>query len=123
MLRAEVDEIIRAAIDEIYLTRQKPKVTDLVGEVRRRCRVASLRPPSRSVIERRLHALPAAEVVARRQGRKAARNRYAPATGSLEALWPLSLVQIAHTWVVVIVVDAITRRPIRPPGWTLDIAV
>ena len=40
MLPAEVDEIIRVAIDETYLTRQKPKVNDLVGEVRRRSSVA-----------------------------------------------------------------------------------
>jgi putative transposase len=97
MLPAEVDELIQAATDETYLTRQKPKVTDLVREVRRRCRRAGLRPPSRGAIVRRLLARPAAEVIARRHGRKAARDRYAPATGSLEAAWPLSLVQIDHT--------------------------
>jgi putative transposase len=123
MLPAEVDEIIRVAIDETYLTRQKPKVNDLVGEVRRRCRGAGLRPPSRGVIERRLHALPVEEVVARRHGRKAARDRYAPATGSLEASWPLSLVQIDHTLVDVIVVDSIARRPIQRPWLTLAIDV
>jgi putative transposase len=104
MLPAAVDEIIQAATDETYLTRQKAKVTDLVREVRRRCRRAGLRPPSRGAIVRRLLALPAAEVIARRHGRKAARDRYAPATGSLEAAWPLSLVQIDHTLVDVIVV-------------------
>jgi putative transposase len=42
----EIDELIRVAIEEVYLTRQKPTVTHLVGEVRRRCRQAGLEPPS-----------------------------------------------------------------------------
>src|SRR6266571_9415891 len=37
MLRSDVNEIIEAATDETYLTRQKPKLSDLVREVRRRC--------------------------------------------------------------------------------------
>jgi putative transposase len=123
MLPAAIDEIIQAATDETYLTRQKPKVTDLVREVRRRCRTAGLRPPSRGAIVRRLLAWPAAEVIARRHGRKAARDRYAPATGSLEAAWPLSLVQIDHTLVDVIVVDSVTRAPIQRPWLTVAIDV
>jgi putative transposase len=123
MLPAAIDEIIQAATDETYLTRQKAKVTDLVREVRCRCRRAGFRPPSRGAIVRRLLALPAAEVIARRHGRKAARDRYAPATGSLEAAWPLSLVQIDHTLVDVIVVDSVTRTPIQRPWLTVAIDV
>jgi putative transposase len=33
----EVEELIREAIDSFYLTRQKPKIVDLVAEVRRQC--------------------------------------------------------------------------------------
>ncbi len=123
MLLAEVDELIHAVTDEIYLTRQKPKVADLVREVRRRCSVAGIRPPSRGTIERRLLVRPAAEVAARRHGRKAARDRYAPAIGSLDASWPLALVQIDHTLVDVIVVDSLSRAPIQRPWLTLAIDV
>jgi putative transposase len=52
MLLAEVDQIIEVATDEIYLTRQKPKIMDMVREIRRRCRTAGLRPPSRGAIVR-----------------------------------------------------------------------
>jgi putative transposase len=62
-------------------------------------------------------------VVARRLGRKAPRDRYAPAVGSLEPKWPLALVQIDHTLVDVIVVDTATRAPIRRPWLTLAIDV
>jgi putative transposase len=67
-------------------------------------------------------AKPLNEVIARRLGRKAARDRFAPVTGSLEPKWPLSLVQIDHTLVDVIVVDSATRAPIRRPWLTLAIA-
>lgn len=63
------------------------------------------------------------DVVAGRRGRKVARDRYDPAVGSLEALWPLSLIQIDHTLVDVIVVDSQTREPIQRPWLTLAIDV
>jgi putative transposase len=64
-----------------------------------------------------------AEVLAARRGRKAARDRYGPVTGSLVAEYPLSLIQIDHTLVDVIVVDADTRQPIQRPWLTLAIDV
>jgi transposase InsO family protein len=63
------------------------------------------------------------EAVAAVSDTKAARDRFAPATGSLEADWPLSLVQIDHTLVDVIVVDKLTREPIQRPWLTLAIDV
>ena len=66
---------------------------------------------------------PRREILARREGRKASRDRFAPAIGSLEATWPLSLVQIDHTVVDVIVVDSATRKPIQRPWLTLAIDV
>ena len=122
-IQPEVEAIINDAIDEVYLTCQRPRVMDLVTEVRRRCRAIGLTPPGRKGITRRLQARPKNEVLARREGRKAARDRFGPVTGSLEADWPLSLVQIDHTLVDVIVVDSVTREPIQRPWLTLAIDV
>ena len=74
-------------------------------------------------ITARVQSKPEYEVTARREGYKAARDRFAPATGSLEADWPLALVQIDHTLVDVIVVDSVTRAPIQRPWLTLMIDV
>ena len=123
MLPREVDEIVQAAIEDTYLTRQRPRVSDLVVEARRRCRAAGVPLPSRGAVTRRLAARPAPEVTARRDGRKAARDRFASAVGTLAAPWPLSLVQIDHTLVDVIVVDSATRVPIQRPWLTLAIDV
>ena len=84
---------------------------------------AGLVVPSRKAISARLQMRPLREVVAKREGRKAARDRYLPTIGSLEAHWPLSLIQIDHTLVDVIVVDSVTRTPIQRPWLTLAIDV
>jgi len=123
LLSAEVDAVIDDAIQTVYLTRQKPRLSDLVTEIRRRCRAAQLKPPGRKAVRARLRAKPQGEIVARRLGRKAARDRFTPAVGSLEPKWPLALVQIDHTLVDVIVVDSVTRAPIRRPWLTLAIDV
>jgi putative transposase len=123
LLSAEVDAVIDDAIQTVYLTRQKPRLSDLVTEIRRRCRAAQLKPPGRKAVRARLRAKPQSEIVARRLGRKAARDRFAPAVGSLEPKRPLALVQIDHTLVDVIVVDSVTRAPIRRPWLTLAIDV
>lgn len=120
---AEVDEVINATIEDYYLSRQRPKASDLLREVRRRCRALGYPLPGRKAVRLRLAQRPAAEVTARRNGRKAARDRFAPAIGSLDAPWPLSLVQIDHTLVDVIVVDSRTREPIQRPWLTLAIDV
>jgi putative transposase len=115
--------MIDDAIQAVYLTRQRPRVSDLLTEIRRRCHTLQLKPPGRWAVTARLLAKPQSEVIARRLGRKAARDRFSPAVGSLEPKWPLSLVQIDHTLVDVIVVDSATRAPIRRPWLTLAIDV
>jgi putative transposase len=118
-----VEAVIEVAIDEFYLTRQRPRIVALVSEVRRRCTAGGLPLPSRTAIAARVKDRKAREVVAKRHGRKAARDLYAPAVGSLVADYPLSLVQIDHTLVDVIIVDSEARAPIQRPWLTLAIDV
>jgi len=106
VLAAEVDEVIQAAIDEMFLTRQRPRVSDLVTEIRRRCWTLGLPRPSRKTVQKRIDQRAPREVLARREGRKAARDRFAPATGALDAPWPLALIQIDHTLVDVMAVGS-----------------
>jgi putative transposase len=122
-LTSEIELLIEEAIETVYLTRQRPKLMDLVTEIRRRCCRLGLVAPSRKAITTRLCSKPRGQIVARREGRKVAHDRFAPATGSLEAQWPLALVQVDHTLVDVIVVDNLTRRPIQRPWLTLAIDV
>lgn len=118
-----IEDVIQATIDEVYLTRQKPRESVLIEEVRRRCKALGLTAPGARTVRRRVKARPASQLVARREGRKAARDRFAAVIGSLQAPRPLSVVQIDHTLVDVIVVDSITRKPIQRPWLTLAIDV
>jgi putative transposase len=122
-LDSEIDTLIAEVIDKFFLTRQQPRIADLIREVQQRCRERGLIPPSRKAINTRLSARPARELMTKRRGRKAAHDRYQPAICSLEAQWPLSLIQIDHTLVDVIVVDSETRIPIQRPWLTLAIDV
>jgi putative transposase len=117
------DAVIAEVIDSFYLTRRKPRISDVLIDVQRRCRNLGLGVPGRKAITSRLRQHSPREILARREGAKRARDRYAPAVGSLDAHWPLSLVQIDHTLVDVIVVDSETRRPLQRPWLTLAIDV
>jgi putative transposase len=122
-LSVEVEKLVDEAIESVYLARQRPKISDLVMEVRRRCHAAGLMSPGRKAIAMRIRKRPRREIVSRREGSKAARDRFGPVVGSLEAAWPLALIQIDHTLVDVIVVDSVTRAPIQRPWLTLAIDV
>jgi putative transposase len=122
-LSTGLESLIDEAIETFYLTSQRPSVTALLLETRRRCNEVGAIPPSRKAITVRLRAKPGFESLRRREGRKAARDRFAPVTNSLESPQPLALVQMDHTLVDVIVVDSETRAPIQRPWLTLAIDV
>jgi putative transposase len=122
-LSPSLECLIEQAIEEEFLTRQRVRLVDLVVEVKRRCRERGIRAPSRHAIASRLRSRPRFEVVSRREGPRAARERFNPIRGSLESDRPMGLIQIDHTPVDVIVVDSITRTPIQRPWLTLAIDV
>jgi putative transposase len=122
-LEPEREEIVRAAIDQLYLSRQQISVSALMIEIRARCRANGLRAPSRRAVQRRIDARSAQEVLCRRRGKKAARDRFGPVTGSLTTTHALEIVQVDHTQVDVILVDSLTREPIKRPWLTLAIDV
>jgi putative transposase len=118
-----LERLIEEAIERVFLTRQRIRLSDLVMEVRRRCHELGIPGPSRKAITARVRARPKVEIVTRREGLKAARDKLGLATGPLTVDRPLSLVQIDHTLVDVIVVDSSMRRPIQRPWLTLAIDV
>lgn len=46
-LSSEIHRLIDEMIESVYLTPQRPRLTDLVTEVRQRCRAMGLKAPSR----------------------------------------------------------------------------
>lgn len=123
MLNADVEAIIAAAVEEFYLDKRSPRVSDLVREIERRCLTNGLTPPSRHAVDQRLRSLDRREVLRRRKGTRAAREKLGRVVGHLSEDQPLGLVQIDHTRADVIVAAAADRRPLKRPWLTLAIDV
>jgi putative transposase len=123
-LHPEVEAIIQATIEDVYLSKQKPSAQQACVEVLRRCRNAGLAPPHPNTVRYRIRQLSPHKRLSRREGTKAAREKYAPLQGAFPgADWPLAVVQIDHTPVDLVLVDDVHRRPVGRPWITLAIDV
>lgn len=118
----EVEKIMQVSIEDVYLNSSKRSIPKTVREIERLCREAGYEPPHVNTIRNRIADISDETKTARRQGRKAARQKYAPAVLSFPgADYPLSVVQIDHTELDIMVVDEFTREAICRPWITLAI--
>lgn len=122
LLQPEVEAIVRSCIDSVYLDPHQVDVTATYNEVRRRCRLAKLRPPAYSTVRRRIEGVPEMVQLRRRAHKKKARDRFEPRPDHFtEAEHPLDIIQIDHTELDVLIVDEEERLPIGRPWVTLGI--
>jgi len=120
-ISADVEVIIRDCIDKYYLTDQRRTKSATIKEIRRLCTNASLAVPSHLTILKRLDWIDETTRVKRREGNKAARQ-YKPFVSPIpDVHWPLSLVQIDHTKLPVMIVDDVHRKPIARAWITVAI--
>ncbi len=123
-LAPEVDKIVNDTIESFYLTPQKRKPSKVIREIEKLCAKAGLKAPHGNTVRQRIKALDAFKKTKAREGSKAARDGYAPIKGPFPgADKPLSVVQVDHTLVDIILVDDIHRLPIGRPWLTLLIDV
>ena len=106
-LSKKVNAIIEAAIKKIYLKAERPDVAAVVEEVRLQCFKSKIKKqPHADTIRQRVAALPDRLKLDKREGRKAAAEKYEPTRGHFPgADFPLAVAQIDHTPMDVIVVD------------------
>ena len=123
-LAPEVDKIITDTIEAFFLTQQKRKASKVIREIEKLCAKIGLEPPHPNTVRRRINSLDAFKKTKAREGGKAARDGFAPIKGRFpSADTPLSVVQVDHTLVDIILVDDIHRQPIGRPWLTLLIDV
>ena len=121
-LSSEVDAIVSAVIDKLYLSKHKGIGKKVHQEAQRCCRAANLTAPSINTIYARLRAIPPQERVLKREGRKAAHDKFGNLKGSFPGVdAPLAVVQIDHTLLDIMVVDEEMKIPIGRPWLTLAI--
>jgi len=120
-LEGAIEAVINEAVERFYLTAQKPRLSAVVKEIRRRCRLEGLKPPALNTVKSRLSQLRPDKALAKREGSKSA-HRLKPAPGvTPEARTPLDTIQMDHTKIDVIVVDPVSRLPIGRPYLTIAI--
>ena len=123
-LSNEVEAIIAAMIESEYLTRNPKSILRICGEIRQKCENAKLPAPHCNTVRKRIDQLSDEVRIARRKGKKAAAQQFSPIRGHFPgADYPLSVIQIDHTKMDIILVDDIHRRPIGRPWITLAIDV
>lgn len=118
-----LDKLIAEVVNDVYLTKVRAKKEEVVRMVELRCAALGVKPPSRKPILARLRELsPALVARARLQpGEAATLTDFVP--GRYQVHHALEVVQIDHTPVDVIVVDAAHRLPIGRPWLTLAVDV
>jgi putative transposase len=122
-LEKDIESLIESTIDEFYLSRERPRFSDLMREMCAVCRGKGLRAPDYRTLKRRIKSLDKRRLTSAREGSKRARERFAPVLQHDVGVEPLAQVQIDHTRVDVIVVDSRQRRALERPWLTLAIDV
>ncbi len=123
-LKPAIEEIVNDVVKKFFLTRERPRVSDLLQFINVACEEQGLPMPNYRTVRRRLRTLDPKLVASKRFGAKAAREVFAPVhASSASLLLPLDVVQIDHTPADVIVVDEHDRQPIGRPWLTLALDV
>lgn len=123
-LDPEVETVLQDVIERHYLRSQRPSVASTIEEVNRVCHNAGLPAPHENTVRLRIAVLTDEKKLARRHGARKAREKFELLHGEFPgADWPLSIVEIDHTKVDIMLVDEAERRPIGRPWLTLVIDV
>ena len=123
VLDRKVEAVIEAAITGFYMTRERPRFSDLMREVEARCHSETLDAPDGRTVRRRLNDFDVRKLTAARHGGKRAREMFDAALPQQRLGDPLSFVEIDHTPVDVIVVDEQSRLPLGRPWLSLAVDV
>ena len=123
VLDAKVEAVIQSAITGFYLTRERPRFSDLMREIEVRCHAETLDAPDYRTVRRRLKDFDARKVTAERHGGKRARELFGAALPQQRPGDPLGFVEIDHSPMDVIVVDEQSRLPLGRPWLSLAVDV
>lgn len=118
-----VERIIRELLQKRFLTKQKRSLAAFHREVVQACKAQKLRVPTRNTVALRIDSLDPLKTVRRREGQDASRELQGVGGIPPAISEPLEQVQIDHTVIDLIVVDAHDRQPIGRPYLTLAIDV
>lgn len=123
-LEPEQDEIIKKYIKSTFLNNSRTSVKKTIRLIITECYDKNIQPPHSNTIRNRIKNLSEEEVMKKRVGIKEAGYKFNPLKGNFPgADYPLSVVQIDHTKVDIILVDEYYRKAYKRPWITVAIDV
>lgn len=123
-LSNEQDSIINDVINKLYLNPSKKSINKIIREINKICISQNINIPHPNTIRNRIKNLSEEEVLKARYGKSKARDKFEPIKKSFPgADYPLSIVQIDHTKVDIILVDEHYRKAFLRPWLTLAMDV
>jgi putative transposase len=123
-LSNEQDIIINNSINNLYLNPSKKSITKIVRDIEKNCKDKNIPIPHSNTIRKRIKSLSEEEVLKARFGKSKARDKFEPIKNSFPgADYPLSVVQIDHTKVDIILVDEHYRKAFIRPWLTIAVDV
>ena len=123
-LETEQEEIIKKYLKSTYLNGSRTSKNKTIRLILAECYGKNITPPHENTIRNRIKSLSEEEVMKKRIGLKEAGYKFNPLRGSFPgADFPLSVVQIDHTRVDIILVDEYYRKPYKRPWITVAIDV
>lgn len=118
------ENIVNNKIHAVYLNGSRKSVTKTIREIQLECDEFSIPCPHPNTIRNRIKNISDEEKIRKRFGIQEAKYKYEPLKGKFPgADYPLSVVQIDHTPVDIILVDEYYRKPIKRPWLSLAIDV
>ena len=112
--------MVTTVINDFYLHKQRPTIEQTIREVQRVASQKGLDSPSRRTIRQRILRISEEERLRKRGQKEKAKNKFTPKPNSFPNVdFPLSIIQIDHTPVDLIIVDNQYRKPIGRPYLTL----
>jgi putative transposase len=116
--------IINNSINNLYLNPSKKSITKIIRDIEKNCKYKNIAIPHPNTIRKRIKSLSEEEVLKARFGKNVARDKFEPIKNSFPgADYPLSVVQIDHTKVDIILVDEHYRKAFIRPWLTLAVDV
>ena len=109
--------LIEQVIDKLYLNNQKLKPARIIEEICKQSFEQNIITPPEATIRRRICKIPLVELQKRKE------NSLLLVGNFSKVDYPLSVVQIDHTLLDIILVDPIDRLPIGRPYLTIAIDV
>lgn len=123
-LSPELDTIINETIQNHYLNPSKKSINKIIREVQKTCINKNIKPSHPNTIRNRIKNISEEEVLKSRYGKNKARDKFEPIKNHFPgADHPLSVVQIDHTKVDIILVDEHYRKAFLRPWITVAMDV